>query len=63
MTHPDTFVPPGRIAKRFGVTTRTVGRWADGLTEGADYIRTPGGHRRIAEHVVVRWATEHGVAA
>jgi hypothetical protein len=55
MQEPDTFVPPRAIAKSLGVTPRTVARWADDLTEGVDYIRTAGGHRRIAAHVVEQW--------
>ena len=58
MPESDTFQAPGRIAKRLGVTPRTVARWADDLTEGTEYIRTPGGHRRIAVAVAERWATE-----
>ena len=63
MTDPDTFVTPGRAAKRLGVTTRTVTRWADSLTEGVHFIRTPKGHRRISTAVVEAWAACDDVAA
>lgn len=63
MPNTDTiYVSPGKAAHRLNRNPRTIVRWAEGLAE-PDVITTPGGHRRIAEHVVVRWATEHGVAA
>jgi hypothetical protein len=52
----ETYVTPGAAAERLGVTPRTVARWADVLTEGVHYIRTPKGHRRIALSVVNAWA-------
>lgn len=52
----ETYVTPGAAARRLGVTPRTVTRWADALTEGTHYIRTPKGHRRIASSVVDAWA-------
>lgn len=57
MAEPDTFVSPGRIARRLGVTPRTVARWADRL-QPPDVILTPGGHRRIAARVADQWAVE-----
>jgi len=35
---------PGEVKRSFGVTTRTVTRWAS--TGKLSTIRTPGGHRR-----------------
>lgn len=40
-------IPPGEVAKRFGVDPKTVARWAD--TGKLKYVRTMGGHRRFRE--------------
>jgi excisionase family DNA binding protein len=51
-THdPDRLLTPGEVADMFRVNPKTVGRWAaEGRLEST---RTPGGHRRYRESVVL----------
>ncbi len=54
------FWTPGEVAKRIGVSTRTIERYCDsGLLECQ---RTPGGHRRILD-ASVRQLLGQSVAA
>ena len=57
-----TYVSPGEAAHRLNRNPRTIVRWAEGLGE-PDVITTPGGHRRIATHIVEQWATEQQAVA
>jgi excisionase family DNA binding protein len=42
---PTALLTPGQVARRFGVSPKTVSRWAD---RGAlQAVRTKGGHRRF----------------
>jgi excisionase family DNA binding protein len=52
------FLRPGEVATIFGVNAKTVARWA---REGKlPYIRTPGGHMRIAADAVRALAGSRG---
>ncbi|MBK6463401.1 MAG: helix-turn-helix domain-containing protein [Myxococcales bacterium] len=49
---------PREVAKALGVSESAVKRWCDdGLLP---FERTPGGHRRVPSHAVLRFAREHG---
>lgn len=53
----DKLLPPGEVAKRLGVSTKTLGRWAsDGKIPS---VRTLGGHRRFRESVVLAIMNNH----
>jgi excisionase family DNA binding protein len=49
MTKPiiEQMLTPSEVAKTFGVSPQTVGRWA--RAGKVDFVRTPGGHRRYRE--------------
>lgn len=43
---------PGEVAREFGVSSKTVARWAK--TGKIRHIKTPGGHRRFPSSEVMR---------
>ena len=49
---PDGFLTPGEVAAIFRVDPKTVSRWC--LSGQMNYIKTPGGHRRILKSEVKR---------
>lgn len=52
MNDRERLLTPGEVAKRLGVSPKTVTRWFhDGTIAG---FRTPGGHLRIPEYEVER---------
>ena len=52
MTAPkhETYMTPDEVASLFGVTSKTVTRWA--ATGRIEAVKTPGGHYRIRTDVV-----------
>jgi excisionase family DNA binding protein len=53
----DTFLSTTQVAKRCGVSSKTVGRWVDGGVLPA--VVTSGGHRRISLADVERFIESH----
>ena len=46
----ETLLRPAQVAEMFGVTPKTVTRWAD--AGHLPCIVTPGGHRRYPERII-----------
>lgn len=49
-TTTNELMTPGEVAELFGVTPKTVSRWADNMTRygtALAVVKTPGGHRRF----------------
>jgi excisionase family DNA binding protein len=53
----ERLLTPGDVRRSFGVTNRTVTRWAETGLLGS--IRTPGGHRRYREAEVRALLNNH----
>lgn len=49
-TNEDRLLTPGEVADLWGVTAKTVTRWA--AAGRLHSIKTPGGHRRFYESIV-----------
>jgi len=57
VTRDPTFLSTTQVARRCGVTSKTVGRWVDGGLLPA--VLTSGGHRRIRKMDVDRFIESH----
>ena len=49
----ESLLKPGEVAALLRVDAKTVSRWA--LAGKIASVRTPGGHRRFRESVVLAW--------